>query len=333
MTKPVNYLNHVAFILDGSGSMTGLKNDVIRVFDKQVAQLRELSKNSGQEVRLTVYIFDNVVENVIFDMDVLRVPSLKDLYWVRGSTALIDATLQGIKDLKQTCQLYADHAFLLYVLTDGDNNVNNHKSNDLLKTIETLPDNWTVAAFVPSQSSKFTIEKFGFPKQNIAVWSTTSDGMDDVGDIITKATTSYIQNRSVGIRSSKNLFSLNTAQLNDSAVKNKLTELKSSEYSLLPVGKESPIKDFVIGFTKDYIPGSAYYQLTKSEKIQASKQICVQDKKNGKIYTGQNARDLLGLPNYEVKVCPIQHDKYNIYVQSLSVNRKLMSGTNLLVMK
>ncbi len=326
-----NIINHVAFILDASGSMSHLSDNLVKVFDNQIKHLAELSKKVDQETRCTVYLFDNRVRNIIFDKDVLRLPSLKTLYRTGGSTALIDATLKGIDDLKQSCQLYGEHAFLLYVLTDGGENCNGD-SKKLIRTISELPDNWTIATFVPSQIEKFETQKHGFPKENIAIWSTDSAGMDDVGDAITTSTTNYMTARSHGIRSVKNLFSLNTSKLTDSVVKSKLTELKSSEYSLLPVGKESPIKEFVIGFTKDYIPGSAYYQLSKSEKVQASKQICVQNKKNGKIYTGQYARDMLGLPNSEVKVSPVDHTDFNIYIQSLSINRKLMVGTHVLVL-
>jgi hypothetical protein len=314
--------------------MSHLQKDVVKVFDSQIKHLAELSKSVDQETRISVYTFSykHDIKNIIFDKDVLRLPSLESMYHTDGQTALIDATLKGIEDLKTTSTLYGDHSFLLYVLTDGGENCGGSAAK-LAETISKLPDNWTIAAFVPSQVEKFITEKQGFPKENIAVWSTTSGGMNDVGDSIKATTTNYMTARSQGIRSVKNLFSLQTSQLKDSVVKTKLTELKPSEYDLLPVGKKTAIKEFITNFTGSYTPGSAYYFLNKSEKIQASKQICVQNKKNGKIYTGQNARTILGLPDTEVKVSPLDHGEFNIFVQSLSVNRWLLDGTHVLVLK
>lgn len=332
--KPQNIINHIGFIIDASGSMGHLTKEVVKVFDEQVANLVELSKNLNQETRVSVYQFDNVVENLIFDMDVLRLPSLKDIYKIGGSTALVDATLQGIEDLKLTCQLYGDHSFLLFVITDGGENASRNKGDKLAKLIGALPDNWTVATFVPDQMGKFAAQKFGFPNDNIMIWNATSQGLKETNKTITQATTNYFTQRSKGIRSTKNLFSLDTSNLNTSVVNSTLVQLKPSEYSLYPVNKDVPIKDWVEGFTKQpYVIGSAYYQLTKPEKIQAAKQICVQNKKNGKLYSGRNARDLLGLPDVEVKVAPVSYADFNIFVQSTSVNRKLIGGTNVLVMK
>lgn len=326
-------INHVCLIVDSSSSMENLSDSVIKVFDNTITHLKNLSEQTGQEVRCTIYTFADKVKNHIFDMDVLRVPSLKSIYKAYGNTALFDATIKGIEDLKLTNQLYSSHSFLLYILTDGYENRSVNKMTELEKTLNGLSDNWTVAMFVPDASSKTFAQKYGFPKDNIAIWSTTSDGMSEVGDSIKKTTTEYMTARSQGIRSVKNLFSLQTSQLKDSVVKTKLTELKPSDYSLLPVTKKIDIKSFVEGWKLPYIAGCAYFQLTKPEKVQPTKQICVQNKLNGKIYVGSNGRELLGLPNHEVKVNPVDHKDYIVYVQSTSLNRNLVEGTNLLVMK
>ncbi|CAM5271568.1 hypothetical protein SDIAM26S_05691 [Streptomyces diastaticus subsp. diastaticus] len=49
-------------------------------------------------------------------------PSLKQLYRVGGMTALLAATLTSQRELAQTAQLYGDHSFLTFVLTDGQEN-------------------------------------------------------------------------------------------------------------------------------------------------------------------------------------------------------------------
>lgn len=327
-------INHVAFCVDNSSSINnyGLTEPIIKVFDAQIENLKRLSQTLDQEVRITLYTFDDNVKNIFFDMDVLRVKSIRDIYKPYGNTALIDASMKSIQDLQKTAVMYDDHAFLQFVITDGEENRNAGAAGKLKTLISSLGDNWTVAILVPSQTAKFNATKYGFPSDNIQIWDTTAKGVEEVGEILNKATESYMVSRSLGVKSSKNLFNLNTSNLKSDVVKKKLKELKSSEYKLFPVSKVGPIKEFVEGWTQDYTVGSSYYQLTKPEKIQPSKQICVQNKQNGKVYTGQEARDLLNIPDYEVKVSPVSHSEYNIFVQSLSVNRKLVPSTNVLVM-
>lgn len=327
-----NYINHVCFVIDASGSMSHLRNDVVRVFDNQIKMLADLSKQLDQETRVTVYLFDDVVKNVIFDKDVLRLPSLKDLYKIGGSTALVDASILGISDLMLTMKKYGDHSFLMYAITDGMENASKQSGTVLNNLISNLDDSWTVAAFVPDINGKLFASKFGFPNDNIQIWSTTAAGIEEVNKKMTVATERYMQARSMGIRSTRNLFNLDTSQLNTRAVKKQLVELRRNEYSIFGVNYDTPIRDFVESQGLSYVLGNSYYQLTKPEKIQTNKQICVRSKSDGKVYTGQNARDLLGLPDYEVKVSPV-HASYDIFVQSTSVNRKLINGTNLLVMR
>jgi hypothetical protein len=330
-----NYINHIVFVLDESSSMSHLQNKVIDVTDKQIAHLAARSKELDQETRVSVYNFAETTRNVVYDKDVLRLPSLRNHYSPNGCTALIAATRTAISDLQQTAQLYGDHAFLIYVLTDGENNRGNNLANTLKKEIEALPDNWTLAVLVPDQNGVFSAKSFGFPAQNISVWDATSaKGVEDVGSVVRKATDTFMTNRSLGIRGSKSLFTVDAKTLTKSAVSKNLDELKASEFELIPVRKDSPIREYVEKFLGSYTVGSGYYQLTKKETVQTNKNVCIRDKKNGKVYAGDNARKLLGLPDFEVKVAPETHGAaYDIYIQSNSVNRKLVKGTDLIILK
>ncbi len=122
MSGNQNFINHVALVLDASSSMSRLSGKVIEVADQQIAYLARRSRELDQETRVTVYVFANKVECVIYDKDVLRMPSLKQLYRVGGMTALLAATLTSQRELAQTAQLYGDHSFLTFVLTDGQEN-------------------------------------------------------------------------------------------------------------------------------------------------------------------------------------------------------------------
>lgn len=108
--------------------------------------------------------------------------------------------------------------------------------------------------------------------------------------------------------------------------------MNPSEYQLIPVARDAAIRDWVIECGHTYRTGGAFYQLSKSEKVQARKQIAVLEKKTDRVYTGPEARALLGLPNTEVRVKPDHNDDFTIFVQSTSVNRKLVPNTRLLLM-
>ena len=328
-----NYINHIALVLDRSVSMTRLRDTVVRVADNLIAHLAQRSRELDQETRITVYLFGSTVECVIYDKDVLRLPSIGSFYRISGNTALIDATLKSQDDLAQTAQLYGDHAFLTYVLTDGEENVSQSRPERLTMRLNELPDNWTVAAFVPNQTGVFEAKKFGFPPDNIAIWDTSVQGLERAGEVIRTTTDTYMQNRATGVRGSRNLFSTGVDALNTQTVKAaKLQELPAGSYHLYEVSRDRSIRDFVEDCGHTYHIGRAFYLLMKRELIQAGKQVAVMEKATGKIYTGINARNLLGLRAADERVKPDQNPLYDVFVQSTSTNRKLISGTKLLLL-
>jgi hypothetical protein len=340
-----NYINHVALVLDASSSMARLSGKVVEVADQQIAYLARRSQELDQETRVTVYVFADKVQCVIYDKDVLRMPSLKQLYRVGGMTALLAATLKSQRELAQTAQLYGDHSFLTFVLTDGQENAS-HRCPDaptkdprelvrsVAEMIETQGDNWTLAVLVPDQMGKREAMQCGFPKDNIAIWDATStQGLEEAGQVIQQATEKFMVGRTQGIRGSRAVFSTGAETVNKDTIKAAgLTPVNPSEYRLLPVARAAAIRDWVVESGHTYRTGGAFYQLSKSEKIQPKKQIAVLEKKTDRVYTGPEARALLGLPDVEVRIKPDHNDDFTIFVQSTSVNRKLVPNTRLLLM-
>lgn len=329
-----NYINHIAIVIDASGSMERHRETVIKVVDDQIAYLALRSKELDQETRITVYVFNSTAKCVIYDKDVLRLPSIREFYRVGGHTALIDATILSQRDLALTPEKYGDHAFLTYVFTDGAENRSQAKSFELSALLRTLPDHWTVAALVPNMTGKHEAKQFGFPADNIAIWSADSaSGALEAGETIRRATDNYMTNRASGVRGTRTLFSTGVDALNhDTVAMANLHALDSHEYMLIPVPRDSVIKDFVESTGRAYVLGKAFYQLSKLETIQGNKQIAVVDNMTDQVYTGRQARELIGLGNLTVRVRPNHNPQYKIFVQSTSVNRKLLAGTKLLML-
>jgi len=81
-------LTEIVFILDRSGSMAGLEDDTIGGFNAMM----EKQKNEPGQALVSTVLFDNV-SNVIHDrVDIREIgPMTRKEYYVRGSTALLDA--------------------------------------------------------------------------------------------------------------------------------------------------------------------------------------------------------------------------------------------------
>lgn len=78
----------LVFILDRSGSMSGLEKDTIGGFNSMLARQR---KEPG-EVLVSTVLFDNDADVIHDRVPLEKVPNLtEDDYYVRGCTALLDA--------------------------------------------------------------------------------------------------------------------------------------------------------------------------------------------------------------------------------------------------
>lgn len=341
--EPANYINHIIIVGDMSPSMREHKAAFIKVFDNLVAHLAARSKERDQETRVSVYLFAEAGTEkcVIWDKDVLRMPSIARFYDPQyyGMTALIDATMMAIEDIgTEISQKYGDHAIMTFDITDGkENHSRRFRAPQLRQAITGAPVNQTYACFVPDQYGVFEAKSHGFPPDNISVWDTTSrEGVESMGEVLRSASDTFMEGRARGIRgynarsgTGGGLFKIRDFTAAD--VTSALVPLAPDTYTLLNVAHEGPIREFVEAAGITYVKGSAFYQLTKAVKVQSYKEVVVEHE--GLLYTGDEARQLLGLPDYEVTVQPSHKPGMTIFFQSTSVNRKLFGGTRLLVMR
>lgn len=329
-----NYINHIALVLDASSSMMNHTADVVKVADLQIKHLAEQSKIMDQETRVSVYTFSyrNMINCLIYDKDVLRMPSIVGLYRAEGMTALCSATTLAVKDLQLTPEKYGEHAFLIYVITDGvENDSSPTDRSNLPNLINGLPNHWTMAAFVPNANGVHYAKSNGFPKDNIAVWN-TEDSFLEVGEVIRQSTDSFMRGRTQGVRGSKSLFTMTAANPKD--IKKTLIPMTPGSYTIDRVPQDMRIDDFTNTVTGQYTPGRTYYEMTKRELIQGYKGIAILVDADKKLYVGDAARNLVGIPKgADVKVGPGDHPGYKVFVQSTSMNRKLLKDTQALIMR
>jgi uncharacterized protein YegL len=116
-------LTELVFILDRSGSMTGLEGDTIGGFN---AMLEKQKKVKGEALVSTV-VFDNESEVIHDRRDIKKMEPLTEKeYYVRGSTALLDAVGFAIRHIGNVHRYARDEDrpenTLFVITTDGMEN-------------------------------------------------------------------------------------------------------------------------------------------------------------------------------------------------------------------
>ncbi|OQW94915.1 MAG: hypothetical protein BWK79_04345 [Beggiatoa sp. IS2] len=110
-----------------------------------------------------------------------------------------------------------------------------------------------------------------------------------------------------------------------------LRAVPPGRFQVLEVDRDVSIKEFVTENGLTFKKGRGFYEFMKTETIQGKKEIVLMDRATGDLFAGEAARDMLGLPVGEtVRIKPASLEKYMVFVQSTSVNRKLIGGTRFL---
>lgn len=132
--KTKNNITELVFILDRSGSMSGLESDTIGGFN---AMIQKQKKEEG-EAYVSTILFDNVSE-VLHDRIRLKdVPEMTDEdYTVRGCTALIDAiggAIHHIGNIHKYARKEDVPAHTMFIITtDGQENASQRYGSDEVK--------------------------------------------------------------------------------------------------------------------------------------------------------------------------------------------------------
>ena len=129
-------MTELVFILDRSGSMSGLEKDTIGGFNSMLEKQR---KEPGDAVVSTV-LFDNEIEVIHDRVAIADVPNLTDEeYYVRGCTALLDAVGGAIHHIgnvhKYARREDVPEKTLFIITTDGLENASRRYTYDKVKAM------------------------------------------------------------------------------------------------------------------------------------------------------------------------------------------------------
>jgi len=124
----------LVFILDRSGSMSGLERDTIGGFNSVI----EKHNSTEGECIVTTVLFDTHYELLHDRMNILQIkPITENEYFVRGSTALLDAVGKTINSiglaLHNTTEEDRPSHVLFVIITDGEENASKEFTRDQIK--------------------------------------------------------------------------------------------------------------------------------------------------------------------------------------------------------
>ncbi|MDD3186154.1 MAG: VWA domain-containing protein [Anaerostipes sp.] len=129
-------LTELVFILDRSGSMSGLEADTIGGFNSMINKQK---KGEGEAIVSTV-LFDDQAEVLHDRIDIDKIEPMNNAqYYVRGCTALLDAVGGSIHHIgnvhKYAREEERPEKTLFIITTDGMENSSRHYSYDRVKNM------------------------------------------------------------------------------------------------------------------------------------------------------------------------------------------------------
>ncbi|MGI6561278.1 MAG: vWA domain-containing protein [Clostridia bacterium] len=129
-------LTELVFILDKSGSMSGLESDTIGGYNSMLIKQKAIEG----DCRITTVLFNHGYELLHDRIDIKAVsPITENEYTVGGSTALLDAigfTIEKIGNVqKHTAEDYRAEKVLFVIITDGQENSSREYSIEKIKAL------------------------------------------------------------------------------------------------------------------------------------------------------------------------------------------------------
>ena len=127
-------LTELVFILDRSGSMSGLEADTIGGYN---SMMKKQKKEEGEAIVSTV-LFDDETEVLYDRVPLAKVPEMTEKdYYVRGCTALLDAVGGAIHHIGNVHKYARDEdrpeKTLFVITTDGQENASHRYTYDKVK--------------------------------------------------------------------------------------------------------------------------------------------------------------------------------------------------------
>lgn len=194
-------MTELVFILDRSGSMSGLESDTIGGYN---ALLEKQKKETGEAV-ITTVLFDDRYELLHDRINLRGIEPITDKeYYVRGSTALLDAVGKTINKIgnvqKHTAENERAEHVLFVITTDGMENASREFTQEKVrKMIEHQKSKygWEFIFLGANMDAAETAEQFGICADRSANYNSDSEGTLLNYDVISETVSCLRASRSI----------------------------------------------------------------------------------------------------------------------------------------
>lgn len=328
----------VALLIDNSASMKSVAAAAHAAFNNILTSVCSGASDT-QEIIVSIWSFGIEITQIKSWAPIHSISKLRSYAPAENGTRLFDAVETVLRNMDNTASAYnvgankQDTSFVLTVVTDGHNNCGGLSPADFRKIIDQYQktDKYTLTFMLPSGSKKAFCNSTGVALGNVDEWDLTDAGANKVDANTSAGFKNYWTARSTGAKSVKTFYTTDASKIGTAQLQ-KMTPI-TDQVSVFVANKEERLREFCERCSrKPLLRGAAFYQLIKDEKnVQASKLILIRDKSTYQIYSGREARILLGLPaDADVSVKPGNHSNFDIFVQSTSVNRIIPRGTSVI---
>ncbi len=179
-------LTELVFIIDRSGSMSGLEEDTIGGFNSMI----EKQKKEGNAIVSTI-LFSNDIQILHDRVQLDEIGKMTDKeYYVTSTTALLDAVGGTIERIKHMQSRYNDipDTTLFVIITDGqENSSREYTYRKVKKLIEQQKEKvWDFLILGANIDVAEEAERFGIRKNNAIAYQCDAEGISNMYECVSK---------------------------------------------------------------------------------------------------------------------------------------------------
>lgn len=190
---------HVLMVIDMSGSMYDLAEDVRGGFNQYIQTLQE---DSEIDYQVSVTLFNTILEPLAVAKSIREIPKLDNYnYLPQGMTALLDAVGQTITDFESRNQLDDGERVLMVINTDGmENSSKEFSTEKIRKLIEDRKNtgNWDFLFMGAGPDAWAQGESMGVDARNVVRYANTSDNVHSTYAVLGRETGQWSRGRASG---------------------------------------------------------------------------------------------------------------------------------------
>ena len=178
----------VVFLLDRSGSMSGIEKDTIGGYNSYIDSQR------GKNVKVTTILFDDKYEVLHNREDVDNIKKLTNKeYYVRGCTALLDAIGKTIREMEDK----NPNKVIFIITTDGYENASTKYNKSQIKELISVHKDWKFMYIGADIDSYSEGRSLGIKNEFIANYKKTDRGISKLYNALTTASKLFYEEEKI----------------------------------------------------------------------------------------------------------------------------------------